>query len=606
MTVDVAGNAPANVTNDASVSGGGEANTANDSAADPTAVAVIAADGQLSYGELLDRAHRLGRVLQDLGAVPGELVGVLLDKSCEQVAAVLGVAASGAAYLPIDPAWPQARRAELLAHCRTGLVVTGDRWLDQGAGLPEGIKALTLTQPEVAAAAPEPPEHPPVPADRAYVIVTAGSTGRPKGVMIDHRGAANTVQDINQRFEVTPEDRVLALSSLGFDLSVYDVFGVLAAGGAVVMPHPGREHDPAHWADLITAHRVTLWNSVPALLQAFVDSDPEPAPLRLALLSGDWIPVTLPDAFRALCPEARVISLGGATEASIWSIAHPIGEVPPEWTRIPYGKPLANQTMHVLGPELGDCPVWTVGEIHIGGIGVALGYWADPRQTAERFITRPHTGERLYKTGDLGRYLPGGDIDLLGRNDSHVKLNGDRIELDGIAAALRRQPGVTEALVTLAANDRTGRRALAAYVVAERGAAPDPAALRAGLADLLPEYMVPHHYLTIDRFPLSANGKVDRGRLPSPWDGQAGAERTAPRDDVEARLFGIWQEALGHGDFGVEDNFFELGGDSLHGVRILGEVRTELGVDPGGDGGLELLFDHPTVAELAEAIRGLR
>ncbi|BCB84573.1 non-ribosomal peptide synthetase [Phytohabitans suffuscus] len=570
----------------------------------PDAPAVIAGDGQLTYGQLLARAHRIGRALTSLGAIPGELVGVLLPKGCEQVAAVLGVAASGAAYLPIDLSLPEARRAYLLAQCRTGLVITDDR-LRAELSWPPRIRPLTWSSPEVRQAGAEPPARPPAPEDLAYVIFTSGSTGLPKGVVIDHRGAANTVQDINARVRVAASDRVLGLSSLGFDLSVYDVFGLLAAGGAVVLPTPGSEHDPRHWADLVARHEVTVWNSVPALLQAFVDSRPAPQRLRLALLSGDWIPVSLPDAFRRLSPGAEVISLGGATEASIWSVTYPIGEVPAAWTRVPYGKPLANQTMHVLDEQLADCPVWSVGEIYIGGVGVALGYWDDPVQTDHRFVTHPATGERLYRTGDLGRYLPGGDIDLLGRSDFQVKLNGYRIELDEIAAALRSQDGVHEALVNLVTNEQTGRRALAAYVIATPGAEPAADDLRRGVAEILPEYMVPHHYVLIDHLPLSANGKVDRGRLPSPWDDQGGGARTAPEDDLEKALHRIWQDVLGHADFGVTDDFFELGGDSLHAVQILTRVREELAARPGGDGGLELLYDNPTVARLAAAVRGL-
>ncbi|MEU6357163.1 amino acid adenylation domain-containing protein [Streptomyces sp. NPDC047072] len=567
----------------------------------PADLAVVGADGQVDYGSLMADAHRLATVLRERGAVPDTLVGVVLDKSCAQVAAVLGVAASGAAYLPIDPTWPDARRHHLLAQCGDGLVVTSER-LREELAWPEGARPLTLSDPEVVSASPRPPEAPPCPTDLAYVIFTSGSTGLPKGVVIDHRGAANTVQDINQRFGVGPADRVLALSSLSFDLSVYDVFGVLAVGGTVVLPDPAGAQDPSHWEDLVQRHGITVWNSVPALLQAYVDRGPAPSRLRLALLSGDWIPVSLPDAFRALCPEAQVISLGGATEASIWSVIHPIDEVPSDWTRIPYGRPLANQTMHVLDAELRDCPVWAVGEIHIGGIGVALGYWADPEQTAERFLTHPVTGERLYRTGDLGRYLPGGEIDLLGRNDFQVKINGYRIELDEIAAALRRQDGVGDALVTLATNNSTGSRALAAYILPEPGAAPaDTGQLRRKAGELLPDYMVPRHYVTLDHLPLSANGKVDRGRLPTPWDAPADRHRSSPRDALEERVLRIWQEVLGRDDFGVDDNFFELGGDSLGGLRILGSVREELEI--GDTEGLELLYDHPTVAELTDALR---
>lgn len=961
----------------------------------PAATAVVAADGELTYGAVLDGSRRLAHRLAELGARRNTLIGVVTERGRGQVPAVVGVQLAGAAYLPIDPQWPDQRRADLLEQGRVELVVTTPA-LRERLSWPAGVRLVTLEDDEVRDAPATPLPAGPEPADLAYVIFTSGSTGTPKGVMIDHRGAANTVQDVNRRFGIGPDDRVLALSGLSFDLSVYDVFGTLAAGAALVIPAPGKATDPSHWAELMERHRVTVWNSVPALMQAAVEAGSAgPSSLRLALLSGDWIPVALPDAVRAAHPGARVISLGGATEASIWSVHHPIGVVPSSWSRIPYGKPLANQTMHVLDAELEPCPVWTTGEICIGGTGVAKGYWADPQRTAEKFVVHPGTGERLYRTGDLGRYVPGGDIDFLGRRDSQIKLNGYRIELGEIEAALTRHPDVAEAVVGVDTNPATGRRQLVAHVVPARtaaapaaaaaeddsgrsaveaagdelrtrlrdlsgdidayrtvwraledlcppimartlgrlgffgdhgatataaevaaapgvksqytglvaqwlaaladagvlepagepgryrapraidpdalderiaaglgaaralgsqpdligyfascadaqvsllrgevsplqlllpggdvrvtealyagnpvsrlqnqvtaravrafvdkrggrtrvleigagtgattaevlaalpaegvgyrftdistyfterakqrfsrypfveyglldidrepagqgqpagsadvvvaanvlhdakdldrtlsrlrdllspggllvaiegtatsllqmvtvsfieglaqdhgddrhallpvpqwrermeragfvrftsvpdgepavdvhvqhvlvaqapdgaaaGAVADPAALRAVLEETLPEYMVPRHFLAVDRLPLSANGKVDRSRLPAPWGDSGPAAVTGPRDDLERRLFDIWRGALGREDFGVEDNFFELGGDSLHAVGILDRLRGELGVASEADEGLELLFDHPTIAELAALVR---
>ncbi|MDX5571722.1 amino acid adenylation domain-containing protein [Streptomyces griseus] len=466
-------------------------------AATPDAVAVLADDGQFTYRETVGLARQLAHRLLALGAVPGQLVGVVVDKGRTQVPAVLGITLSRAAYLPIDASWPAARRAQLVDQGGVRVVVTTPHLRDTLAW-PDGIRLVTFDDPEVREAPTGPPAVTPTPDDLAYVIFTSGSTGRPKGVVIDHRGAANTVQDINHRFGVGPADRVLGLSSLSFDLSVYDVFGTLAAGAALVLPAANRVHDPAHWSQLVDRHGVTVWNSVPALLRLWLDSSSAPAeaPLRLAMLSGDWIPVSLPDALRTPYPDARVISLGGATEASIWSVHHPVEDVPASWHRIPYGKPLANQTLHVLDHRMDPCPVGTTGEICIGGIGVAKGYWADPVRTAERFVVHPATGGTLYRTGDLGRYLTGGDIEFLGREDSQVKVNGYRIELDEISAVLRRQTGVREALLTVDANPATGRGQLVAYVVPEddgrAGPAPDgapggdawPAALEAAHSEL--------------------------------------------------------------------------------------------------------------------------
>ncbi|WP_188316377.1 non-ribosomal peptide synthetase [Solihabitans fulvus] len=523
----------------------------------PDAVAVLAADGQLTYRELAGQAHRLARRLGALAAAADTaLVGVVLPKGCEQVASVLGVAWSGAAYLPIDPEWPAARRRQLLEQGGVRTVVTTPGLRDKLTWLP-GITLVTLADREVREADPACPEAAPAPEDLAYVIFTSGSTGQPKGVMIDHRAVANTIQDLNTRFAVGPQDRVLALSALSFDLSVYDVFGILAAGATVVMPDPEGGHDPAHWTDLISRHGVTVWNSVPALMQVWLDAPwtrAEPPPLRLVLLSGDWIPVTLPDAVRARAPRAKLVSLGGATEASIWSVCHPIGQVPADLVRIPYGRPLANQTLHVLDDRLADCPVWTVGEIHIGGAGLALGYWADPARTAERFLLRPGTGERLYRTGDHGRYLPGGDIEILGRTDNQIKLNGYRIELGEITSTLQRQPGVRDAVVTVDTNPATGRRQLVAYVVPERGADGNwPALVAAGSdrrereastgADGLADYAAVIRAFNETTTPLIAASLAGLGEFTAEGD-RADAGGIVERHDLRPRYRGLLAEWL--------------------------------------------------------------
>ncbi|MFC0104864.1 non-ribosomal peptide synthetase [Kibdelosporangium aridum] len=401
-------------------------------------VAVIANGQQVTYRELLARA---GGVAKSLGQVRGEIVAVHMDKGIDQIAAVLGVLLAGGTYLPIDTNQPPARRDQVLADANVRTVLT-----------------------EI----PAPATFEPVETDPgrpAYVIYTSGSTGTPKGVVISHEAARNTIEDINSRFAVGPEDKILGLAQLGFDLSVYDIFGVLGAGGTLVLPDPDRRSDPSHWAELIAAHRVTLWNSVPAQAQMLADhlvSSGGSVPcLRLALLSGDWIPVTLPDLLWSRIPGLRQISLGGATEASIWSIHHPIEAVQPDATSIPYGKPLANQTFHVLDDKMRPRPDWVPGELYIGGAGVALGYLNDPGKTADRFA------DGLYRTGDLGRYLPDGEIEFLGRQDTQVKIRGHRIELAEIEAALGTHPGVSASAVVVHGEGPLHRQ-LAAFVEPDR------------------------------------------------------------------------------------------------------------------------------------------
>ncbi|MEM7354077.1 MAG: amino acid adenylation domain-containing protein, partial [Acidobacteriota bacterium] len=348
------------------------------------AIAVVDDDLYLSYGALHRQACHLAHALRQLGARPNRLIAVVMDKGWEQVAAVLAILEAGAAYLPIDAELPAERRDVLLRQGEAEVVLTQPRWRHR-LDWPSGVQVLSVD----GEAPTEPPElgsNPATPTDLAYVIFTSGSTGMPKGVMIDHRGALNTCLDVNRRFAVGAEDRVLALSALNFDLSVYDIFGLLAAGGTIVLPAADRRRDPAHWTEQVRRHGVTLWNSVPALMEMLVEYSSLGVaggitPLRLVLLSGDWIPVTLPQRLRALHAKAdslELISLGGATEASIWSILFPIGEVEPGWSSIPYGQPMDLQTFHVLDPALRPRPRWVPGELYIGGIGVAKGYWKDP------------------------------------------------------------------------------------------------------------------------------------------------------------------------------------------------------------------------------------
>ncbi|MCG8463170.1 MAG: amino acid adenylation domain-containing protein, partial [Holophagales bacterium] len=560
--------------------------------------AVIEADSRLTYGELDPLVSGLASRLADLGAGRGQLVAVVLEKGRAQVMAVLGILRSGAGYLPIDPEWPAERIHYLLANAQAGLVVTDRRLADELPWPPE-IRCQCI---EDIRPRPEPPAcEPPRPEDLAYVIYTSGSTGKPKGVMITHRAVVNTVVDLGRRFAVGPDDRVLALSALTFDLSVYDIFGLLAAGGAVVMPRPERRQDPSHWAELLGAGEVTLWNTVPQLMQMLVEyaeaGDRPLAPsLRLVMMSGDWIPVPLPDRIRRQAPSARLFSLGGATEASIWSILYEIGEVDSKWPSIPYGRPMVNQRFHVLDEALEPCPEWVPGHLYIGGVGLAEGYWRDEEKTAASFFEHPRTGERLYRTGDLGRFLPSGDIEFLGREDFQVKILGHRIELGEIEAAMLEHPRVAKAVVT-ARGELRGSKRLAAYAVAEGGAGPLCfEEMRAFLATKLPDYMVPADFVELEEMPLSANGKVSRRALPAP---DRGPQADPQELDAHTReLAEIFTSVLGLEGVDIHDNFFEMGGDSIQGIQAINRAN-----EAGFEVTPQMLFEHQTIAGLAAALK---
>ncbi|HLX44911.1 MAG TPA: amino acid adenylation domain-containing protein, partial [Bryobacteraceae bacterium] len=383
----------------------------------PNQLAICTPKRRLTYAETYQRACRVERELLDRSVGPNQMVGVLMAKGWEQVVAVLGIHFAGAAYLPIDSELPVERQRYLMENSNVKVLLIQSE-LQSRLDVPQGIPVLAVDTMEPLESVPPAPRRRQQLDDLAYIIYTSGSTGLPKGVMIDHRGAMNTVLDINRRFDVGLRDRVLALSRLNFDLSVYDIFGLLAAGGAIVFPAPELAQDPSHWAELIVSEKVTLWNTVPALMQLMIEEASRKGgtgigtTLRVVMMSGDWIPVNLPAQIQRVLPEAEIISMGGATEASIWSIMYPIEKVDPNWKSVPYGKPMVNQTFHVLNQALSPSPVWVPGQLYIGGIGVAKGYFGDEKKTNASFIQHPVTKERLYRTGDLGRYLPDGNIEF--------------------------------------------------------------------------------------------------------------------------------------------------------------------------------------------------
>ncbi|MBB4898898.1 amino acid adenylation domain-containing protein, partial [Streptomyces griseostramineus] len=570
-------------------------------AATPDAPAVISQALTLTYADLDRRSNRVGHRLLAQGAGPGDLVAIVMDKGWEQVVAALGILRAGAAYVPIDARVPAERLHVLLDSAGISRVVT-QPWVDDTADWPQNVVRTVVRADDEGEERPLGPSGA-KPTDLAYVIFTSGSTGLPKGVMIEHGAALNTVVDVNERYRVTAADRALGLSALNFDLSVYDVFGPLSVGGALVLPEPAAHREPARWAELVAEHGVTIWNSVPALMEMFTEhalaNRLTGLPLRLVMMSGDWIPVTLPGRIRLLLPDAELWSLGGATEASIWSILHPIGEVRDDQVSIPYGKAMRNQRFYVFDGAMRPRPVWVPGDLYIAGTGLARGYLNDEAKTRAAFLHHPVTGERLYRTGDLGRFLPDGTIEFLGRQDFQVKVQGYRIELGEVEASLTQCEGVRAAAV-VAAGEQHGPKRLIAYVVLDDGRDDTEQQITEALRQVVPQHLVPQRILVLDELPLSDNGKVDRAALPAPDEVAAeGAGFVAPRDDVERRLAEIWAEFFGVTEIGVRASFFELGGDSLLAVRLMSRIARGLGRSLP----LSSLFARPTIELLAQAVR---
>ncbi|MBT6118842.1 MAG: amino acid adenylation domain-containing protein, partial [Rhodospirillaceae bacterium] len=568
----------------------------------------------LSYGELDRRANALARRLIAAGAGADRPVAICAERSLELMIGVLAILKAGAAYLPLDADYPAARLGDMLADSGASLVLLQERLAGRlsEAGLSEtgvsrilldGLAEAGVDDAAAAAAAPAVsvgPDH------LAYVIYTSGSTGRPKGVMTSHGAIDNRLRWMQEAFGLEAGERVLQKTPLSFDVSVWELFWPLREGACLVLAAPGGHRDGAYLASLIGDASISTLHFVPAMLRAFLET-PEVgrscASVRRIICSGE----ALGSDLARLCESrigAPLYNLYGPTEASVdvtWQRYEPARH---RGVSVPIGEAIANTRCLVLDRHMQLTPAGAVGELYLGGIGLARGYWRRPDLTAAAFVPDPHSalpGARLYRTGDLVRRLSDGGLEYLGRGDHQIKLRGQRIELGEIEAALNEHPGVGEAAVTVwRVGDDAGDQRLAAYVRGD--ALPPPSQLADWLGRRLPAAMIPAAFVTLERLPLTASGKIDRGALPEPdsW-GRAATERTAPRTPGEELLAQIWMAVLDLDDIAVEDDFFELGGHSLLALRVAARVRRAFNAEPP----LALLFDHPRLADQARAIAKL-
>ncbi len=570
----------------------------------PEKVYLIDNNKKFSYGEVRNSANTLASLLRygEQSVVPNELIAIYARKGWQQPVAALSILISGAAYVPIDPRQPLQRKLDILNRCKCRIVLTTSEYMSDEAlaglikidvnlyrdcGFTENLR--TLQRPE----------------DIAYVIFTSGSTGAPKGVTLDNLGPVNTVLDINKRIKISNSDVVFGLSELNFDLSVYDIFGTAAAGATLLIPPDGAGKDPALCLQLVRDYQATVWNSVPALAQLMAEylqlsKAALFLPVKTYMLSGDWIPVTLPMELKKY-GDPNILSLGGATEASIWSIYYPIVEVDTTWKSIPYGYPLTNQTFFVLDHKLQQRPDNVAGELYIGGIGVAKSYWGDVERTNKAYIIHPVTGSRLYKTGDWGVMRSSGYIDFLGREDGQVKVRGYRIELGEIEAVLQRHPKIQNAVVKVIGNS-TKDAYIAAYWVALPESDLKETEVVDFLASYIPNYMVPSQFIQLQSLPLGATGKVDRKALPDPSRKKDVSTSSPPQTRTEIFLSKLWKEILGIQDIRQNDSFFDLGGNSFAAVRLMAAVCTEFNVDIP----VTTLLETPQLGQLASLIDAAR
>jgi len=556
-------------------------------AANPDAPAICFENQQLSYGELNRRANQLAHRLRRLGAGPGALVGIFAERSPEMVIAVLAAWKAGAAYVPLDPIFPAKRLAGILDDARPALLLTQSGLREKLPGTAIPLLLLDTDWPAVAEESGDNLE-PPSGDALAYVIYTSGSTGQPKGTLLRHRGLRNLFLAQQRVYDLGPGDRVLQFASLTFDASVFETTMALGTGAALVLapharllPGPGLLH-------LLRERAVTCVTLPPSVL-ALLPREELPA-LRLITVAGEACPAEVVDAW---APGRTFFNAYGPTEATVWST---IVRCMPGTGAPTIGRPIANSRCYLLDSHLQPVPVGVPGELHLAGPGLALGYANRPELTAQKFIPNPFDaddGGVLYKTGDLARWRPDGEIEFLGRIDYQVKVRGYRIEPGEIEAALRQAPGVREAVVVADGNGSAAR--LVAYVVADSGVSLSPQEVRSFLREQLPHYMLPAAMVPLPELPLTPNGKIDRARLPRP-DAGAGASRTSapPRTPAEKALADIWSKVLSVRGVGVDDNFFDLGGASIQTVEVADEAqKAGLAVTP------EMIFRHQTIAELA-------
>lgn len=559
--------------------------------------AVVTPRRRMTYGEVKAEALYITQYLREKGIKKGEIVAIIMEKGWEQIVAVYGILFAGAVYLPIDVHNPKERIQKILNDSRTTTVLAQkevigkNEWLKQWDCL--------VVEGKAAEVSVEPVKN--LPDDLAYVIYTSGSTGMPKGVMITHAGAVNTILDVNRRYKISEDDHALAISNLHFDLSVYDIFGILGVGGTLIVPDAEKTKDPAHWIELMNQENITVWNSVPAFMEMLVEYEQyqrklENKTLRIVMLSGDWVPTTLPKRIYGIFEDVKIVAMGGATEASIWSNAFDVPEVvPQEWKSIPYGKPLANQKYYVLDDELQDCPDWVPGMLYIQGTGVAKGYLNDQEKTAEKFIYHSGKKEWLYCTGDMGRYWPDGNIEFLGRLDHQVKIAGYRIEIGEIETAINNYFGINDSKVVY-----VDKKYLIAFYCSDNEI--EEIQLKKYLQKLIPSYMMPTRLKKVNGWPQNANGKVDMGNLQKQALELVKSVRQENKEGLktqEEKVIGqIWTKLLDYENIDRNDNFFNYGGNSIKAIQMVNIINEKFGIQLT----INELFENSTINKLAQLI----
>jgi amino acid adenylation domain-containing protein len=568
------------------------------------AIALVLEREQLTYHELNQRANQLAHYLIKLGVKPEDLVGIAIERSLETIISILGILKAGGAYLPLDLASPPTRLAQILEDAQISILLTKQSTLTKLPPQPENrVICIDTEWAEIAKYDSTNPNLFSQSNNLAYVMYTSGSTGVPKGVCIPHQGVVRLVKATNY-VDFSPQQIFLHLAPLAFDASTFEIWGSLLNGAKLIL-FPGENLSLANIGETIRQHQITtLWLTA-GLFHEMVDEQLENLQsVRQLIAGGDFLSVTRVQKVLATLKNCQVINGYGPTENTTFTCCHPIAKTDILLTSVPIGKPISNTQVYILDAHLQPVPIGVAGELHTGGDGLALGYLNRPDLTQARFIPNPFTKSgKLYKTGDLARYLPDGSIEFLGRIDNQVKIRGFRVELGEIESVLAQHPSI-RAVSVIDREDRVRDKRLVAYIVTDKSAdSIDNLSreLRAFLQSKLPDYLIPSAFVEIDILPLTLNGKVDRRALPAPEDSRQASRDTfvSPRDDLELQLTKIWERVLGIQPIGITDNFFDLGGNSLTAVRLFAEIAATFEKNLP----LSMLFKAPTIGQLAAVIR---
>lgn len=567
----------------------------------PQSIAVQFNERSLTYAELHARANQLARVLRKHGVEREVLVGVSMERSLEMEIALLAILKAGGAYVPLDASFGPGRIQYVLDEARVKVLITHKSLRSLLPSTAAQVLCLEPSWDLIANEIDQPVPSEIGPSNLAYVIYTSGSTGKPKGVQIEHRSLANLLCSMREEPGISASDILLSITTISFDLSVPDIFLPLLVGARLVIASREATFDGKLLKNLLKNSGATVMQATPTTWRILLESGWSGDRNLKAIVGGEAVSPELARKLAACC--GSVWNMYGPTETTVWSSRYRVDGR--EERTVPIGKPIANTSLYVLDPHGEPLPYGREGELYIGGDGLARGYFQRPALAAEKFVPDPFSsrpGARMYRTGDMARFRPDGNLEFLGRVDHQVKIRGFRIELGEIEAVLEQHPAVQQA-VAIARDDASGSKYLAAYFIPKPGASFSQSVLREHLRKQLSEYMIPSAIVSLGEFPLSGNGKVDRKALPVPQAGdyQRDHEYVAPRDKVEKKLVAIWEEVLGLKPIGVKDSFFDLGGKSLQAARLFTKIIGTFGKELP----LTTLIEAPTLELLANQIRPL-